>query len=56
MIDYTAVDEKLREDVLDGKAVRGIFEGSNHYAVLDKIKMKGRWDYSRKHCMEKIRD
>lgn len=34
MIDYIAVDEKLRKDVLDAKVVRGMFEGSNHYAVL----------------------
>ena len=30
MIDYKAVDEKLVKDVLDGKAVRGMYEGSDH--------------------------
>ena len=29
MINYIAVDEKLRKDELDVKAMRGIFEGSN---------------------------
>ena len=36
MIDYIAVDEKLRKDVLDAKAVRGMYEGSDHYVVLWK--------------------
>ena len=30
MIDYKAVDEKLVKDVLDSKAVRGMYEGSDH--------------------------
>ena len=34
MINYIAVDEKLRKDVLAAKAVKGIFEGSDHYIVL----------------------
>ena len=29
MIDYIAVNKTLRKDVLDAKAVRGIFEGSD---------------------------
>ena len=45
MIGYIALEEKLKKDVLDSKAVRGMFEGSDHYVVLVKIKMKGRWEY-----------
>ena len=33
MIDYIAVDEKLRKDVLDAKAMRVMFEGPYHYVV-----------------------
>ena len=42
MIDYIAVDEKLRKDVLDGKAERGMYEGSDLCVVLAKIEIKGR--------------
>ena len=44
MIDNIAVDDELIKDVLDAKAVRGIYEGSDHYVVLAKIKIKGRWE------------
>ena len=30
MTDYTAVDEKLRKNMLDSKADRGMFEGPDH--------------------------
>ncbi len=33
LIDYIAVDEGLRKDVLDAKVVRGVLEGSDHYVV-----------------------
>ena len=33
MIDCIAVDENLRKDVLDAKAVRGTYERSDHYVV-----------------------
>ncbi len=31
--EYIAGDEGLRKDVLDAKVVRGVLEGSDHYAV-----------------------
>ena len=34
MIGYIALEEKLKKDVLDSKAMRGMFEGSDHYVVL----------------------
>ena len=49
MIDYIEDDEKFGKDVLDAKAVRGMFEGSDHCVVLAKIKIKGRWEYDRKN-------
>ncbi len=39
MIDYIATDEKLRKDVLDAKVVREMFEESDHYTVLAKMKI-----------------
>ena len=51
MIDYIAVDENLRKDVLDGKAVRGIYEELDHYVVFAK---KGRWEYGRRNSKQKV--
>ena len=45
MINCTAIDEKLSKDVLDGKAVRRMYKGSNQHVVLAKIKIKGRCKY-----------
>ena len=50
----TAVDEKLRRDVLDPKAVKMMLEGCDHYAVLAKIKAKGRWGYGRENGKGKV--
>ena len=41
MINYIAVDERLKKDVLDARRVRGMFDGSEHYAVLVKIQEVG---------------
>ncbi len=40
LIDYIAVDEGLRKDVLDAKVVRGVLKGSDHYAVVFKIMLR----------------
>ncbi len=37
LIDYIAVDERLRKDVMDAKVVRGALEGLDHYAVVVKM-------------------
>ena len=42
IINYEAVDEKLRKDVLNAKAVKGMYEWLDHYVVLVKIKIKYR--------------
>ena len=43
LIDYTAVNDRLRKGVLDAKVVRGMCEESTRslYAVLARIKLKG---------------
>ena len=41
MIDYIAVEEKLRKNVLNIKPVRGMFEGSDHYVAL--VKKQQQW-------------
>ena len=47
VIDYIAVDERLRKDVLDAKVMRRMFEGSVHYPVLATAKIGGTWEYGR---------
>ncbi len=53
LIDYIAVDEILRKDVLDAKVVRGALEGSDHYAVVIKIMLRDKWEFCRKIGKEK---
>ncbi len=48
LIDYTAVDERLRKDVMDAKVLRGALEGSDHYAVVVKIMLRDKWEFGRK--------
>ncbi len=52
LMDYTAVDERIKKDVLDARVMRGLFDGSDHYAVVAKIQIRGRWEYSKK-CKSK---
>ena len=40
--------------MLDVKAVIGMYEGSDHYFVLAKIKIKVRWEYGRKNGKGKV--
>lgn len=44
MNEQKMVDEKLRQGICDAKVVSGVFDGSDHYAVLDKIKVSSRWE------------
>ncbi len=45
LIDYIAVDNRLRREVEDAKVVRGMFSGSDHFAVLVKVRMRQRWEF-----------
>ncbi len=53
LIDYIAVDERLRKDVMDAKVVRGSLEGSDHYAVVVKIMLRDKWEFCSKSEKEK---
>ncbi len=53
LIDYIAMDERLRKDVLDAKVVTGALEGSDHYAVVVKIILIDQWEFCRKIGKEK---
>ncbi len=45
LIDYIAVDNRLRREVEDAKVVRGMFSGSDHFAVVGKVRMRERWEF-----------
>ncbi len=45
MIDYIAVDNRLRREVEDTKVVRGLFSDSDHFAVVAKVRMRERWEF-----------
>ena len=44
----------MKKDVLDGMAMSGMFERSDHYVVLAKINIKGRLVYGRKNGKSKV--
>ncbi len=56
LIDYTAMDKRLRKDVLDAKVVRGALEGSDHYALVVKIMLRDKWEFCRKNGKETRRN
>ncbi len=45
LIDYRAVDNRLRREVEDAKVVRGLFSASDHFAVVAKVRMRERWEF-----------
>ncbi len=44
---YIAVDNRLRREVEDAKVVRGMFSGSDHFAVVAKVRMRERREFKR---------
>ncbi len=48
-----AVDGRLRKDVSDAKVVRGMFDGSDHLAVLTKLRLKEKWVFEKKGGVKK---
>ncbi len=46
LIDYIAVDSRLRREVEDAMVVRGMFSGSGHFAVVAKARMRARWEFN----------
>ena len=40
LIDYIAVDERMKREIMGAKIERGMFSGSNHFAMLTKVRMR----------------
>jgi len=55
LIDFIAVDKRLKRDVTDAKVVRGMFERSDHLAVLMKMEVHERWMFRKQIREEKSR-
>ncbi len=45
LIDYIAVDNRLRREVEDAKVVIGLFSGLDHFAVVAQVRMRERWGF-----------
>ncbi len=46
LIDYIAVDNRLRREVEDAKVVRGMFSGSDHFAIVARVRIRERWEFN----------
>ncbi len=46
LIDYIAVDNRMGREVEHAKVVRGMFRGSDHFAVVVKVRMRERWEFT----------
>ncbi len=55
LIDYIAVDNRLRREVEDAKVVRELLSGSHHFAVVAKVRMRERWEFKGKKKKEEER-
>ena len=58
LIDYVAVDERLRSEVRDARVVRGMFRDSDHMAVLVRLRTREKWIYrnSNKTKVKRVRN
>ncbi len=54
MIDYMAVDERIKKEVVDARVVKGMFDESDHYVVVAKIQIRDRWEYGNKRKIKEI--
>ncbi len=50
-----AVGKSLKTQVMDAKVVRGMFEGSDHYALHMKVKMGDKWKFRKRMNGERKR-
>ncbi len=48
LIDYIAMDTRMRREVEDAKVVRGIFSVSDHFAIVMKVRTRERWEFKGK--------
>ncbi len=44
LINYIAIHNWLRREVEDTKVIRGLFNDSDHFAVVAKVRMRERWE------------
>ncbi len=42
LIDYIAVDNRLRREVEDANVVRGLFSDSDHFGLVAKVRIRER--------------
>ena len=63
LIDYVAVDARLKNEVIDARTVRGLFADSDHFAVLIKMRTQVKWVWKVKEkdggmrlAIERLRD
>ena len=45
LIDYIAINQEVRGKVMDARIVRGMLTGSDHYAVLARLRVKVGWKF-----------
>ncbi len=45
LIDYITVNKMLRREAEDAKVARGLFSGSDHFAVVAKVRVRERWEF-----------
>ncbi len=45
LIDYVAVDNRLRREVQDAMVVRGVYSGSDCFAIVAKVRMRKQWEF-----------
>ncbi len=56
LIDYIAVDNRLRREVQDDKFVRGLFTDSDHFAIVAKVRMREKWKLKENGRKEGVRE
>ena len=55
LIDFIAIDNRMKRDVLDAKVVRGMFNGSKHFVVVEKVRTREKWEVERKGKKEVVK-
>ena len=45
----------MKRDVLDAKVVRGMFNGSKHFVVVEKVRTREKWEVERKGKKEVVK-
>ena len=48
MIDYIAIDERMKNDMMDAIVVSRLFQDSDHFAVLSEVRTEIEWVHGAK--------